>query len=295
MDQVHIMDKVNINKEYELGQYEKSMPSNLSWLEKLNYCKQFGFDYLEMSVDESNEKLARLNYTKEQREEIIKAIKSSCVPIKSMCLSAHRKYPLGHPDPVMQKKSLDIMSQAIQLACDLGIRIIQLAGYDVYYEKGSEETKRIFITNLAKAVNTAAKKGVLLGFETMETPFMDTVEKSLFYVNKIQSPYLGIYPDIGNLKNASLLYGVSVHDDLMKGASHIVAAHLKETIPNHYREIAFGTGHSEYIDNIQVLKNIGVRTFVGEFWFTKNSDWQKVCEDGASFLRSKLDDVFYES
>ena len=44
-----------------------------------------------------------------------------------------------------------------------------------------------------------------LGFETMETPFMDTVEKSMEYVNKINSPYLGVYPDIGNLKNASLL------------------------------------------------------------------------------------------
>ena len=47
----------------------------------------------------------------------------------------------------------------------------------------------------------AAEKGIVLGFETMETPFMDTVEKAMRYVNLVSSPYLGVYPDIGNLKN----------------------------------------------------------------------------------------------
>lgn len=46
----------------------------------------------------------------------------------------------------------------------------------------------------------AAEKGIVLGFETMETPFMDTVEKAMRYVNLVSSPYLGVYPDIGNLK-----------------------------------------------------------------------------------------------
>ena len=40
-------------KAYELGQYEKSMPNDLTWKEKLQLCREFGFDYLEMSVDES--------------------------------------------------------------------------------------------------------------------------------------------------------------------------------------------------------------------------------------------------
>mgnify|MGYP000220064753 CR=1 FL=1 len=97
----------------------------------------------------------------------------------------------------------------------------------------------------------AARKGVVLGFETMETPFMDTVEKAMEYVKKIDNAYLGIYPDIGNLKNASLLYGTSVNDDLKKGKGHLFAAHLKETVPGKYREIPFGTGHTEFKENIR--------------------------------------------
>lgn len=281
-------------KAYALGQYEKSMPNDLTWSEKLQYCKSFGFDYLEMSVDESDAKLARLSYTKEDKKEIMTAMEETGIRIQSMCLSGHRKYPFGHPDKNIQKQALKMMQKAVILADELGVRIIQLAGYDVYYEQSDENTKMDFQNNLKIAVEMAAKKGIVLGFETMETPFMDTVEKSMRYVHAIRSPYLGVYPDIGNLKNASLLYGKSVNEDIETGKGHIFAAHLKETIPQHYREIAFGTGHTEYVKNISVLKKQGVRMFVGEFWYTGNAQWQQDCMYAAKFLRNKLDRVFVE-
>lgn len=286
------MDRVNKMADYQLGQYEKSMPAQLSWLEKLTLCRTFGFDYLEMSIDESDEKLARLTYSSKERADIIHAMQESGMHIRSMCLSGHRKYPLGHPDIHIQQRALEIMRQAISLADDLGIRLIQLAGYDVYYETGNAETKAIFLRNLAEAVKLAAQKGVLLGFETMETPFMDTVEKSMEYVKEINSPYLGIYPDIGNLTNASLLYGKSVNEDIRAGEGHIVAGHLKETIPGHYREIPFGTGHTAFTKNIQQLKQQGVRMFVGEFWYTGNPEWKADCHRAAEYLRKKLDQAF---
>lgn len=284
------MDKQN--KAYELGLYEKSMPSTLTWIEKFNIVKECGFDYLEMSVDESDAKLARLNWTQDERFAVIKAMQKCNVKIGSMCLSGHRKYPLGSKDETVQKQSLEIMEKAIELCCDLGIRLIQLAGYDVYYDESDKQTKAIFEKNLAIAVEMAAKKGVIMGFETMETRFMDTVEKSMYYVTEINSSYLGVYPDIGNLKNASLLYGVSVNDDLKTGTGHLFAAHLKETVPGKYREIPFGAGHTEFVSNIEVLKALGVRKFVGEFWYVNNDDWKDVVKHAANFLRDKLDQVF---
>lgn len=281
------MDKQN--REYRLGLYEKSMPNTLSWVEKLNVVKESGFDYLEISIDESDARLARLD---QPVDEIKEAINKTGVPICSMCLSGHRKYPLGSHDQKIQERSLEIMKKAILFAADLGIRIIQLAGYDVYYETGDASTKEAFANNLKKCVDMAAKYGIVLGFETMETPFMDTVEKSMGYVNLIQSPYLGVYPDIGNLKNASLLYGVDVNEDLMCGKGHIVASHLKETVPGKYREIPFGTGHTEFVKNIKTLKRLGVRMFVGEFWYVQNEDWKDVIFHANQFLREKLDRGF---
>lgn len=283
------MDK---DKKYYLGMYEKAMPNDLSLLEKLRFVKEAGFDHLEISIDESDEKLKRLDWSLEEINNLKQAIIKEGVLIRTMCLSGHRKYPLGSNDEKIVEKSLDICKKAIRLASYLGIRIIQVAGYDVYYEQGSLETKARFIENLKKFVLIAAKEGIYLGFETMETAFMDTVEKAMEYVNFINSPYLGVFPDIGNLKNASLIYGNSVNDDLKKGSGHILACHLKETIPNHYREIPFGKGHSEYLENLKVLKEEGVRLFTGEFWYVGQDDWKQTCFDANKFLRDKLDKVY---
>ena len=285
---MHTMD----NKAYRLGMYEKSMPKELSWQEKLTICKESGFDWLEISIDETDDKLARLDWSQEERNVIKQAIIKTGVPIHTMCLSGHRKYPLGDLDPDTESRSLEIMEKAIYLAQDLGIRIIQLAGYDVYYKEGNKDTKNQFIKNLHIATKMAAKYGVVMGFETMETPFMDTVEKAMRYVNLVSSPYLGVYPDIGNLKNASLLYGVDVDEDLMCGKGHIFASHLKETVPGKDREIPFGTGHTEFVKNIKTLKRLGVRMFVGEFWYVNNEDWEDVVKNAGVFLRDKLDKGF---
>ena len=277
------------NKRYELGLYEKSMPNDLSWEEKLTVTRDSGFDYLEMSVDESKEKLARLDWGTDSIQEVLDAMMNTGIRIRSMCLSGHRKYPLGSRSQEDQERALDIMRKAIDLAEVLGIRIIQLAGYDVYYEPGDETTRDHFVKNLRSSVEMAARKGIVLGFETMETPFMDTVEKAMSYVKDIRNAYLGIYPDIGNLKNASLLYGVSVNEDLRKGKGHLFAAHLKETLPGHYREIPFGTGHTEFKENIRTLYDLGVYRFVGEFWYTGSPTWRQDVKEAAIFLRDKLE------
>ena len=276
---------------YTLGIYEKSMPGNLSWMEKLSVAKNAGYDFLEMSVDETDEKLARIEWSKQERKELVDAMYEVGLPIRSMCLSGHRKYPLGSHDPLIREKSLEIMGKAIDLADDLGIRIIQLAGYDVYYEDGDQQTKEYFIENLQKAVDMASKKGILLGFETMETPFMNTVEKAMEYVDIIQSPYLQVYPDTGNLKNASLSCTNSVCEDIQTGRGHMVAAHLKETIPGHFREIPFGTGHVSFEETIKTMWKEGVRRFVAEFWYTGQENWLEDIQFAHTFLRGKFQKV----
>ena len=260
-------------KAYSIGLYEKAMPNTLTWKEKLEAAKEAGYDFVEISIDETDAKLARLDWTKEERLELVKTMYEVGLPIRSMCLSGHRKYPLGSSDPATEARSLEIMEKAIQLADDLGVRIIQLAGYDVYYDKSTPETVERFGRNLKKAARMAARAGVLMGFETMETEFMNTVEKAMVYVNRVNSPYLNVYPDLGNVTNAAVTYGTDVEEDLETGRGHLVAMHLKETLPGKFREIPFGTGHVDFEAGIRKAWELGVRKFVTEFWYVGNPDW----------------------
>jgi len=274
-------------KPYLLGLYEKALPNEWSWEEKLTVTKETGYDFLEISIDESDMRLSRLNNPTELSLIQAAIAKTGC-PINTMCLSGHRKYPLGSTREQTIKQSLQIMSDAIDLASSLGVRIIQLAGYDVYYEEGSALTRATFLTNLKHAVELAARKGIVLGFETMETPFMDTVTKSMHIVNQINSPYLHIYPDIGNLTNASKIYNHDVELDLEMGKGHLVATHIKETKPNHYREIPFGTGHVEFEKCINTCWDLGVRMYTAEFWYDSQTDAKEIAEFNYKFITSKF-------
>ncbi|MDY4697824.1 MAG: L-ribulose-5-phosphate 3-epimerase [Selenomonas montiformis] len=274
---------------YQLGLYEKSMPGDLTWAEKLQAARNAGFDYVEMSIDETDAKLARLDMNDGEIDAVRAAMRATGVPFRSICLSGHRKFPLGCPDKQKQDRSLEIMQKAIALAAKLGVRTIQLAGYDVYYEEGTDKTRADFLQNLRKAADMAAAEGIQMGFEPMETPFMDTVEKAMDYVRQVDSPYLGVYPDSGNITNAALLYAGDVADDLETGRGHIVAVHLKETVPGKYREIPFGTGHVDFQKIVDKSWQLGVRRFVGEFWYDPQTDWREELQKANDFLRSYLD------
>lgn len=264
-----------MGKKYSLGLYEKSMPPELSWEEKLQAAKAAGYDFVEISIDETDEKLGRLDMPEEERRKLILTMREIGMPIRTMCLSGHRKYPLGSSDPLVCARGMEIMDKAIRLADDLGIRIIQLAGYDVYYEESQTETKKRFLTQLKEAVHHAGCAGVFLGFETMETEFMNTVEKAMKYVTLVNSSYLQVYPDIGNLTNAAHTYKNDALEDLELGRGHLLAMHLKETSPGKFREVPYGAGHVAFEEAIRRAWELQIRKFVTEFWYTGNPEWKE--------------------
>lgn len=113
-----------------------------------------------MSLDETDARLARLDWSPEQRLALVKAVAETGVRVPSMCLSAHRRFPLGSEDDAVRHQGLEIMRKAIQLAQDVGIRVIQLAGYDVYYQQANDETRRRFRDGLKQSVEMASRARV---------------------------------------------------------------------------------------------------------------------------------------
>lgn len=275
-----------MDKKYKLGLYEKALPQELNWNKKFSFARNSGFDFIEISIDESNEKLDRLNWNNNKIHQLSNIANLEEMKIGSICLSGHRKYPLGGDN---QKKSLQIMEKAINFAFEAGIPIIQLAGYDIYYGESSKKTVKNFKKNLKISVDMAAQAGIILGFETMETSFMDTVEKSMKYIDMINSPYLGVYPDIGNLNNSSLIYNNSVVKDLEKGKGHLIALHIKETIPGKYREIPFNTGCVDFENILKKSWSLGIRRYVTELWHVGNSDWDEKNKEASALARTILD------
>lgn len=262
-------------KAYALGLYEKAMPVALSWKEKLEAAKEAGYDYVELSIDDSEEKIGRLDMQKEERLALIETMYEVGIPIRTMCVSALTKYSMGNDKPDYVKRSMEILEKSIQFADDIGVRVVMIPGYDVYYEPSTIETKRRYLENLKIGAKMAEKAGVILGLETMENEFMNTVEKAMKYVVLCGSNYLKVYPDLGNLTNAAVQYQSDVLEDFELGRGNITSLHLKETLPGRYREVPYGTGHVNFEAAIEKAWEMGIRRYVTEFWYKGSESWKE--------------------
>ncbi|MQS90145.1 L-ribulose-5-phosphate 3-epimerase [Companilactobacillus mishanensis] len=259
-----------------LGIYEKALPKGLTWLETLNLVHKLGFNFLEFSVDESDQRLERLDWNKDQREEVRKAIWESGTRINTLMLSGHRRFPLGSADPTVRKESLEMLTKAVDLASDLGIRNIQLAGYDVYYENKTIQSREWFMEDLQYAVEIAAKKEVMLDIETMDDPFINSLSKIAEIKSQIHSPWLQAYPDLGNL---TAWPENDVGRELETNMDNIAAVHLKDTLPvtkdskGQFRDVPFGQGTVDFLGCLKTLKRLDYNgAYTIEMWSENSAD-----------------------
>jgi L-ribulose-5-phosphate 3-epimerase len=259
-------------RENPLGIYEKALPPGLDWPERLALAKACGFDFVEMSIDESDLRLSRLEWSARQRRRLTRAVLDTGIRVPTMCLSAHRRFPFGSHDGKVREQARRIIDQAIVLAQDVGIRTIQLAGYDVYYEAQDEATVHYFEAGLQWAVQRAAAAQVMLAVEIMDTPFMNSISKWLDWEARIRSPWFTVYPDMGNLT----AWGNDVDDELRRGIDRIAAIHLKDTLavtpdfPGQFRDVPFGKGCVDFVAVFRTLKRLNYRgTFLIEMWTEK--------------------------
>lgn len=259
------------NKNYKIGIYEKAINNKFDWNQKFKIAKEAGFDFIEISIDESDEKIERLYWTDKQINYLHQLMIENNIYINSMCLSANRRFPLGSKDIQVQKKGIEIIKKAFIFAKKLGIRIVQLAGYDEYYNEQDEITKELFITNMKKVCKLAQYYSVQIAFESMDTSFMGSLIKILNIINKLDSPMLGIYPDIGNLTQFAK---ENFESEIEIAKNKIVAFHFKDTTPTTFKCIEFGKGTVNFIDAFKAIFKINYcGPYLIEMW-SKNDPKQ---------------------
>jgi L-ribulose-5-phosphate 3-epimerase len=268
-----------------LGIYEKALPKCDSWHQRLAFAKQAGFDFVEMSVDESQERLARLDWPAEERNTLRRAMADTGIPLLSMCLSAHRKYALGSASPEIRKLSLEILRKAIEFAADTGIRIIQIAGYYVYYEPHDDKCFQRYQDGLAKGIEWAAKSGVMLALENVDGDDVFSIRGAMPLIETFNSPWFQLYPDIGNLGE----HGLDISSELEHGRGHIVGVHVKDTLPGQPRRVPFGQG---VVPFTEAFRKLAEMKFAGplllEMWNDDSPDSLRLVKEARDWVVDRM-------
>ncbi len=279
-----------------LGIYEKAMPNAFSWKEKMLAAKEAGFDFIEISVDESDERLKRLDWDQATIREMRDLMDETGITFPSMCLSAHRRFPFGSKNPETRKRAYEVMEKGILLAKALGVGCIQLATYDVYYEESDDETKALFLQGMKDSVEMAAKAGVILAMEIMDTPFVGTILRATHYLREIPSPYFKIYPDMGNLTQ----FSADPENEFELGIAETTAIHVKETKPGVFKCVPFGTGTVDFEGIFRKLHELRYAgRFMVEMWADNSRAYTmeeavKELKEARAFVTDKMRKGGYE-
>jgi L-ribulose-5-phosphate 3-epimerase len=270
-----------------MGIYEKALPFNVDWHERLDTAKKVGFDFVEISVDESDERLSRLDWSAKERADLRAAIADTGVPLITMCLSGHRKYPLGSADPAIRRRAYDIMRKAVDFSVDIGIRVIQLAGYYVYYEPHTDDSLPRYQEGLAQGLEWASKAGVMLALENVDGNDVDSVTQAMYFVDALNSPWFQVYPDIGNLSEHRL--DVCAELELARG--HMVGVHVKDTVPGEPRRVPFGEGTTPFVESFAKLADMN---FTGpvllEMWNDDSPDSLRIVREAREWVGARMRD-----
>jgi L-ribulose-5-phosphate 3-epimerase len=270
-----------------IGIYEKAFPE-MSWDERLDLTAQAGYDFMEMSIDESESRLQRLNWTANERAALRNAIANTGVKVMTMGVSGHRMYPLGSASDDIRKKGLEILYKSIELASDLGVRMIQLMGYDVFYEESNDRTRDRFIDGLTTGVEWAAEAGVMLGLENVDLHFINSIEKALTYVRAVNSPWLKLFPDMGNLVAA----GYEPLSQFRQAKNLMVGVHVKDAVSGEVRGVPFQQGIVPFDQIFQVLSELNFHgPLVIEMWahLDKQGDPFRSAVEAREYICSVID------
>ena len=274
-----------------LGLYEKALPPEMDWEQRLSTAKRLGYDYLEISIDEKDFRMERLDWSDAEKDILHNAIHKTGVQIPSMCLSCHRRFPYGSADPAIRDKAHELMEKAILFCREYGIRVIQLAGYDVYYEESTPESLQFFMEGLRSAAKLAEQYQVMLAMEIMDTELLSSITRYKRYKEEIPSSWFTVYPDLGNLT----AWGNDVRSELTLGIHDIIGVHLKDTLavtptfPGKFKCVTFGEGCVDFASGFRILEDLGYAgPYMMEMWYSEGMDWEDYITKAKRYIEEQF-------
>ncbi|MBQ6427042.1 MAG: L-ribulose-5-phosphate 3-epimerase [Clostridia bacterium] len=269
---------------YEKALYKRPLP------DLLDHAARAGYDNFELSLDESDERLSRLEWDRSQRLSFQRAASDSGVQVYSACFSGQRRFPMGSADETLRKTSMDLMRKAVRFCADTGIRVLQVAGYDVWYEPSTEESRKRYRDGLARAAVLAERSGILLGIEPVES-HITSVRKAMELVREIGSPVLHVYPDAANLVTA----GLDPVSELTLARGHMLGLHIRDANPHTCFNLPIGTGTLDFVGVYRCLAELDFHAPVlVELWYEQDPNGEHIIREHLDYLKTTERSVRFE-
>ena len=172
------------NKGGGIGGNEQQM------IEKLQQYKNLGFDGIEGASPGIND-IDALN----------RAIEKVGIPVHGVVDMVHWQQRLSSPDPKVRDIGREALVQAIKDSKAIGgTTVLLVPGRVTGPEETHEDVWKRSITEIRKVTDVAAQHKIKVLIENVWNGFCETPEEFRDYVDEIDSEWVGIYFDIGNVR-----------------------------------------------------------------------------------------------
>ena len=242
-----------------------SFRDGLSPKEYISMAKDAGYEGIEFALDETG--IISLESSDEEIKEIRRMAEGEGLETPSLASGLYWKYPLTSSDEKIRQKAKDIVKKQLDAAALLGADTIlvvpglvgadfipggEVVEYDVAYDRSLEA--------LTELKEYAEKVKVNIGVENVWNKFLLSPIEMRDFVDKIDSPYVGVYFDVGNV----LYSGYPEHWVKILG-SRIKKVHFKDfkvSVGNISGFVDLLSGDVNYPAVVEELKKVGYEDYV---------------------------------
>ena len=242
-----------------------SFRGGLSPREYISMAKDAGYDGIEFALDETG--IISLDSSDNEIKEIKRIAEGEGLETPSLASGLYWKYPLTSSNEAIRQKAKDIVKRQLDVAALLGADTIlvvpglvgadfipggEVIEYDVAYHRSLEA--------LTELKEYAEKTKVNIGLENVWNKFLLSPLEMRDFADKIDSPYVGVYFDVGNV----LYSGYPEHWIKILG-SRIKKVHFKDfkvSVGNINGFVDLLSGDVNYPAVVEQLEKVGYGDYV---------------------------------
>ncbi|WP_066189726.1 MULTISPECIES: sugar phosphate isomerase/epimerase family protein [Gracilibacillus] len=174
-------------------------PADTSLEQVLAYSKEAGFDTVELNVNPAGGIGLTIDSAPEDAKKIKRLADEYGVQIKSLSTALLWQVPLSSPDEATRAEGRKVIEKQIELAAAMDIDTVLVVpgsvsedvSYDQCYQRSQAELKKI--------LPIAEQHQVHIGIENVWNKFLLSPMEMARYVDELDSEYIGVYLDIGNV------------------------------------------------------------------------------------------------
>ena len=175
-----------------------------SYSEIFRLAKSLGFDGVELTMDMGGELTPET--TDEALLEIKKKAEEAGIELYSMASSLYWSYSLSSPDKEMREKALYVAERQIRAASILGCNTVLIVPGAVKVDfaaglgvTGYEDAYKYALESAKKIAKIAEEYKVHVGMENVWNRFLVTPLEMKYFIDEVNSEYIGSYFDAGNV------------------------------------------------------------------------------------------------